>query len=235
MASFDHPPVIIGHRGAAGLMPENTLPSFAAAVRLGVDAVELDVHVCAGELVVIHDPTLERTTDGAGSVSGTDFAILRSLDAGGGAGIPTLAEVLEVLPVEVGLNVELKGEGTAPVLADWLPEAGRRQVVVSSFDHNALAAFQALRKDYPCAPLFARWKPQALEIARSFGGGYINLGRKLATTARLRAINDAGLRALVYTVNDLKEARRLVADGVWGLFTDLPDRINRESLSRQNA
>ena len=231
MGSFDQPPVIIGHRGAAGLEPENTLPSFAAAVRLGVDAVELDVHVCEDQLVMIHDATLEQSTNGRGPVNEMNLEGLRKLDAGGGARIPTLAEVLEVLPEEVGLNVELKGEGTAPVLADWLPPAGPRQVVISSFDHQALADFQSLRADFPCAPLFGRWKPQALDIARSFGGGYINLGRKLATTARLKAINEAGLRALIYTVNDLKEARRLVADGAWGLFTDLPDRINRESLS----
>ena len=96
-----------------------------------------------------------------------------------------------------------------------MPLSIRYLVVISSFDHKALAAFQALREDYACAPLFGRWKPQALDIAQSFGGGYINLGRKLATTARLQAVNEAGLRALVYTVNDLTEARRLVAAGTW--------------------
>ena len=69
MSGFAESPVIIGHRGAAGLEPENTLPSFRAAVALGVQAVELDVHVCDGELIVIHDPTLERTTNGSGEVS----------------------------------------------------------------------------------------------------------------------------------------------------------------------
>ena len=180
--------------------------------------------------MVIHDPTLERTTNGKGAVTQTPFAELRKLDAGSGAVVPTLAEVVEQLPVNVGLNVELKGEGTAVPLAGWLPAAGERQVLISSFDHEALAEFHLLRADYPCAPLFARWKPEALDIARSFGGGYINLGRKPATVGRLEAIREAGLRALIYTVNDLKEAKRLLAAGAWGLFTDYPDRINRETL-----
>ncbi len=231
MSGFAESPVIIGHRGAAGLEPENTLPSFRAAVALGVQAVELDVHVCDGELVVIHDPTLERTTNGSGEVSSTPLARLRALDAGAGAQIPTLAEVMEVLPEHLGLNIELKGDDTAPVLARWLPAPGTREVLISSFDHAALRAFCSLRDDYPSAPLFGRWKADAIETAVSFGGGFINLGRKLATGNRLQQISAAGLKALVYTVNDLAEARRLVDDGAWGLFTDYPDRINRQSLN----
>lgn len=231
MSGFSDQPVIIGHRGAAGLEPENTLPSFRTAVALGVQAVELDVHLCEDELVVIHDPTLERTTNGTGEVSRTSFAALRALDAGAGAQVPTLAEVIEVLPEQVGLNIELKGAGTGPVLAGWLPAPGERQILISSFTHDALAAFRSLRSDYPVAPLYSRWKADAVATAHAFGGGFINLGRKLATTSRLEEIRAAGLKALVYTVNDLNEAKRLVAAGAWGLFTDFPDRINRQSLS----
>lgn len=231
MSGFSDQPVIIGHRGAAGLEPENTLPSFRTAVALGVQAVELDVHLCEDELVVIHDPTLERTTNGTGEVSRTSFAALRALDAGDGAQVPTLAEVIEVLPEQVGLNIELKGAGTGPVLAGWLPAPGERQILISSFTHDALAAFRSLRSDYPVAPLYSRWKADAVATAHAFGGGFINLGRKLATTSRLEEIRAAGLKALVYTVNDLNEAKRLVAAGAWGLFTDFPDRINRQSLS----
>ena len=188
MSGFSDQPVIIGHRGAAGLEPENTLPSFRTAVALGVQAVELDVHLCEDELVVIHDPTLERTTNGTGEVSRTSFAALRALDAGAGAQVPTLAEVIEVLPEQVGLNIELKGAGTGPVLAGWLPAPGERQILISSFTHDALAAFRSLRSDYPVAPLYSRWKADAVATAHAFGGGFINLGRKLATTSRLDAM-----------------------------------------------
>lgn len=231
--SFDQPPVIIGHRGAAGLLPENTLPSFRRAVALGVQAVELDVHLCDGQLVVIHDPTLERTTNGSGEVAQTRFVALRALDAGDGARIPTLDEVLTVLPECVGLNIELKGAGTATAVAEWLPDPGPRQILISSFDHEALRTFRSLRDDYPLAPLFGRWKPNALKIAAEFNSGYINISTKLASANRLQAINAAGLRALIYTVNDLQEARRLLTEGAWGFFTDFPDRISRDSLNDQ--
>jgi len=223
--------VIIGHRGAAGLLPENTLPSFAKAVDLGVQAVELDVHRCEDQLVVIHDDTLERTTTGRGPVSGATLSVLRSLDAGGGAAIPTLAEVFDLLPPQIGINIELKGAGTAELLARWLPRGSARQVLLSSFEHSLLRTFRSLRDDYPLAPLFGRWQPDAVRIARAFGGGYINLGRKLVSAERMGDIAEAGLRALVYTVNDLEEARRFVRLGVWGVFTDYPDRITRSALS----
>lgn len=225
--------MIIGHRGAAGLEPENTLPSFARAVALGVQAVELDVHRCEDELVVIHDDTLERTTNGRGPVSGTPLHALRALDAGSGAAIPTLTEVFDLLPPQIGINIELKGSGTAELLARWLPRDCGRAVLLSSFEHGMLRTFSRLRDDYPLAPLFGRWQPDAIATATSFGGGYINLGRKLVEGGRMMAIADAGLRALVYTVNDVEEARRFFRLGVWGVFTDYPDRITRSALDQR--
>ena len=91
--SLSDPILVIGHRGAAGLVPENTLPSFRRACDCGVGAVELDVYAVEQELIVIHDDTLERTTNGTGPVMGRPIAELRRLDAGGGWPIPLLAEV----------------------------------------------------------------------------------------------------------------------------------------------
>lgn len=235
LTGFEEPPVIVGHRGAAGLAPENTLPSFSKAVQLGVQAVELDVHLCEGELVVIHDPTLERTTNGSGQVSQSTFRDLRALNAGNGAGVPTLGEVFDLLPVDVGINIELKGAGTGVAVAKWLGPPGLKSVLLSSFDHGALEAFREIRDDYPLAPLFGRWKKDALQIADSFGSGFINLSRKAATPTRLSKIREVGLKALVYTVNDLNEARLLIDAGAWGLFTDYPDRVNRLELSTSHG
>lgn len=228
---FASTPLIIGHRGAAGLVAENTLPGFLKAVELGVAAVELDVHVCEGELVVIHDDTLERTTNGTGSVAAIGLQALRALDAGDGARIPLLAEVFRALPGEIGINVELKGVGTAEALARWLPDAGERGVLVSSFDHSALERFRALRGDHPVAPLFDRWRRDAIGVALAFGSGYINLSRRLIDGPRMEAITEAGLKALVYTVNDPAEARRFLAMGVWGVFTDDPATVSRAALA----
>lgn len=223
--------MIIGHRGAAGLLPENTLPSFARAVALGVQAVELDVHRCEDTLVVIHDDTLDRTTNGRGSVATAPLSTLRALDAGGGAVVPTLAEVFELLPPEIGINIELKGAGTAELLADWLPDPGRRAVLLSSFEHGLLRTFRRQRTDYPVAPLFGRSNPRLIDIALEFGSGYVNLSRKLVTAALMQPLLEADLRVLVYTVNDLREARKLYRLGVWGLFTDYPDRISRARVT----
>lgn len=230
MGAFDHPPLIIGHRGAAGLVAENTLSSFLRAAETGVDAVELDVHLAEGELIVIHDDTLERTTSGRGALSDWSLADLRKVDAGNGEPIPLLHEVLEALPAEVGVNVELKGPGTGTPLAEVLPHDGGRDFLVSSFEHDRLRAFAAHRSDIPVAPLYGRWRGDPFRTCEVLGAGFLNIGRKLATPARLTAAKSKGLKVLVYTVNDVDEARRLFESGAWGVFTDYPDRVSRAAL-----
>ncbi|MYJ75784.1 MAG: glycerophosphodiester phosphodiesterase, partial [Gammaproteobacteria bacterium] len=140
--------LIIGHRGAAGLAPENTLAGFARAVELGVDGVELDVHLAGPEVVVIHDERVDRTTNGVGLVRDLTFAELRRLDAGDGQRVPTLKEVLDLVPEHMLVNIELKGVGTAePVAAivgDLALGAKRGRLpalLVSSFDHGELGRF----------------------------------------------------------------------------------------------
>lgn len=230
-------PCIIGHRGAAGLVPENTLPSFEAACHLGVDAVELDVYAVDGRLVVIHDDDLDRTTNGKGPVSAHSFTALRTLDAGNGAGIPTLDEVWQLLPADVGLNIELKGPGTAVPVAAWLRDhaAGmpQGQVMVSSFDHEELRAFQtASNQQTIVAPLFHRWRKDCVSVTRAFATDWININEKLLTAARMRLLTNEGLKISAYTVNSVRRAQALVRLGVHGLFTDRPDRVSRSALTR---
>ena len=226
---FERTPLIIGHRGAAGLVPENTLPSFVKAAALGVDVVELDIHRLGDELLVIHDDTLERTTNGSGPLDEMTVAEVRTLDAGNGASIPVLDEVFEILPSNVGINIELKGPDTAALAAETLSRHPEHEILVSSFDHDELRRFTE-HSDHIVAPLFHRWRDNPLQVAADFGGGYLNLSRKLITPSRMTAILGAGLRVLVYTVNDINEARRLFQAGVWGVFTDYPDRISRATL-----
>jgi len=223
--AFDAPLLLIGHRGAAGLEPENTLPSFTRAVALGVDAVELDVHVCDGRLCVIHDEELKRTTNGTGLVAEQSLAELRALDAGNGAQIPLLDEVFEVIPPAVGINVELKGPGTGRVLAELLPELPRRDVLVSSFNHGELDTFTAIAPSVPVAPLFSRWQGDPAAVAARLRSRFVNLSRKIVTADRCRALAAEGLSILVYTVNDPAEAKALFEMGVRGVFTDYPDRL----------
>ena len=112
--------LVIGHRGATGYEPENTLRSFEKALQLGCSWIELDVHVVDDQIVVIHDDDLSRTTNGFGLVSTSSFKYLRSLDAGKGEQVPTLQEVMELIGQRCRVNVELKGKGTARVLSTLL-------------------------------------------------------------------------------------------------------------------
>ena len=219
--------LIIGHRGAAGLKPENTLAGFRHAAALGVDAVELDVHLADGRLVVIHDARVERTTDGTGAVAALPFAALRALDAGAGERIPTLEEVLDALPPDIGVNVELKGAGTAEPAARLLGASGQstRPLLVSSFDTTELARFHALRPSIPCALLAERWRRGLRATAAALDAWSIHLADRCATPARIAAARRWGRQCLVYTVNDVQRARQLRDMGTRGVFTDFPDRL----------
>lgn len=229
--SFSDPVVVIGHRGAAGLVAENTLPSFRRAYACGVSAVELDVYYLGGSLIVIHDETVDRTTNGTGTVMGQTLASLRALDAGNGAVVPLLEEVVAELPEGVGLNVELKGPGTALPVARFLSGQRLPEVLVSSFDHAELRVFREADGLTRVAPLFQRWQPDGLATAQALQAWAVNLSRRVAEPPLLARIAERGLRAFVYTVNDLEEARRLVASGASGVFTDYPDRITRGALT----
>ncbi|MEQ8861554.1 MAG: glycerophosphodiester phosphodiesterase family protein [Pseudomonadales bacterium] len=231
MSFSDPSPVVIGHRGAAGLVAENTLPSFRRAYACGVNAVELDVYTVAGELVVFHDETLDRTTDGTGTLLGQSLDSLRRLDAGGGWPVPFLTEVVAELPTGVGLNVELKGPETAAPAAAFIARRPDVDWLVSSFDHRQLADFRRLDRRTRVAPLFNRWREDAWKVAAELDAWAVNLSRRAATTERLQRAGELGLRVFVYTINDLESARALIANGASGVFTDLPDRIAARTLT----
>ena len=218
--------LVIGHRGAAGLVAENTLASFARAVELGVDAVELDIHVVEGRLVVIHDDTVARTTNGHGPLAAHGLAGLRALDAGGGERIPFLKEVFEAVPLSVGVNVELKGPGTGTVFADQFPDDGH-EILVSSFDRGELRDFHARRPAVPCAPLHHRLGAAMVAEARELDAWSINVAEGLVDAPLMQRLGGAGFRVLAYTVNDPARAAALTELGVAGVFTDYPDRVRR--------
>jgi glycerophosphoryl diester phosphodiesterase len=234
--SFNDPVVVIGHRGAAGLQPENTLPSFRKAYACGVNAVELDVYLVDGELVVIHDDTVDRTTNGTGAVAQLTLDQLRRLDAGNGSRIPLLSEVVRELPAGVGINVELKGPDTAAPMATFLARHPGLDVLVSSFEHDQLRHFRRLAPAVRVAPLFQRWEISVWRIgvwriAEELNAWSVNLYRRTVTAARLDQARRYGLKTFIYTVNDVAEAQRLVAMGATGVFTDFPDRITSDVLA----
>ena len=154
---------VFGHRGAAGLAPENTLPGFQQAIQLGCRGIELDVHGVKDQqgqthLCVIHDAKVDRTTNARGSVADFTVEELAAMDAGSGYGVPLLTDVIALLdssPV-TWLNIELKGTDPATYTANLVRARPNQRVLVSSFDHKELAEFRKLAPTCLVAPLFHR-------------------------------------------------------------------------------
>lgn len=228
---------IIGHRGAAGLAPENTLQSFAAALQWHCPVIELDLYATTDQagltdLLVIHDRQLSRTTNGRGLVSDFTTDHLRTLDAGNGQAIPLLAEVVELLLKHrsetgetVALNIELKGPLTAEPVASILEQWRMLPVLVSSFDHDELRRFRSLDNTTAVAPLYDRYNEAWPQTAAELAASAVNLSARIATRQRVSKMRQAGYRVFVYTVNDIGQAERLRDMGVSGVFTDRPDKL----------
>lgn len=243
---------VIGHRGAAAAAPENTLPSFRHAVRVGADAVELDLHVCgSGELVVIHDPLVDRTTDARGAVADMSLGELRALDAGyrftpnrgrtfpfrgRGVTVPTLAEVLEEIG-KLPVVAEVKSATAGEALGDLLERhPAAKRILVGGFSPRAVEAARASAR-WTCA-YTDELRPYVLLGKVGLAGLAVPpvdaamvpprwRGVRVATPRFVRRAHRDGLGVFVWTVNDPGEARRLLAWGVDGLVTDAPARIRR--------
>ncbi len=224
--------LVIGHRGAAGHAPENTLLSVRKALALGVDAVEVDVYFVDGELVVIHDDTLERTTNGIGPVCDHSFDDLRALDAGDGEQIPTLREVFETVDRKAMVNIELKGPKTAgpsvALIEEFVRDAGwpRDSFLVSSFEQEELRrAREADARVRRGLLSSSRWSANTLETARELEAWSLNLALKPAGAEAVSEAHRQGLKVFVYTVNSAQQAIDLELMDVNGVFTDYPDII----------
>jgi len=233
-------PLILAHRGASAYAPENTLAAFELALAQGAHGVELDAKLSAdGEVVVIHDPSVDRTTGGKGRVSQMTLAALRELDAGSffsekfeGEKIPTLAEVFETIGNRALINVELTNYYSIPVdgLADKVCELVKRfsledGVWFSSFLPSNLKRTRSLLPDTPRGLLALHgWKGW---WARSFGfnfGDFQALHLNLLDTSpqQIARVHRLKRRAHVYGINTAEDMRRLLNWGVDGFITDEP-------------
>ncbi|MGI9258137.1 MAG: glycerophosphodiester phosphodiesterase [Gammaproteobacteria bacterium] len=221
----------IGHRGAAGHEPENTLRSVARAMHLGVDWIEVDVQVVDGELIVFHDDTLERTTNGSGVVAETSFSVLRELDAGCGEKIPTLSEVLDLVDARVGLNIELKGpdcvDKVTTTVSDYLElrPAWRDKILLSSFDETQTAELADRERNYKLGILFEQDGAAALARAKAFKAFSIHPSMKQVTPELVSDAHTAEIKVLVYTVNEPEGIAAMRALDVDGVFSDYPERV----------
>ena len=224
--------LIIGHRGACGLEVENTLKSFEQAIKLKVDMIELDVHVCkSGHLVVFHDETIDRLTGEHGYIAEFTLAQLRKLKIGKDGQIPTLEEVLKLVNKRCKVDIELKGEGTGKSTAlmvrrflkkGWLPE----HFVVTSFNFYELNDFHEALPHIPIGIIFDRLPIDYTLFAQQFGATSIFMNYTLLTPSLMERAQARGLTVFAWTVNKIMDAKKLIKLGVDGIATDLPNKFS---------
>lgn len=236
----------IAHRGASGRAPENTHAAFAAALALGAEAIELDVQLSAdGELFVIHDETLERTTDGAGPVGDRTAAELSGLDAGAwfapeyrGERLPRLADVIAQVRDRVTLNVEIKSARDLGVIEPKLAalvaaEHATQWVVFSSFHAEAVRGMRAMA---PWARLGVLCdedpRMHGFALAGEVGAELVIPGRRWVDARIVEEAHVRGYDVWVWTVNEPGEIRRLIAMGVDAIFSDYPERFPADRADR---
>ena len=223
----------IAHRGAMGHAPENTLASIQKALELGAKSIEIDVYSVNGDLLVIHDERLERTTNGKGKLWEHDFGYLRSLDAGQGERIPTLAEVCAEIDGKACLNIELKGHNVAtdvvhfintmtdPAISCWR----REQLLISSFDHHALQQVKKLDSSLAIAALGYSIPLHYARYGQELGAIAVNPSLELITQDYVDDAHARGLKVYVYTVNEPEDIQAMADLGVDGVFTNYPERV----------
>lgn len=231
------PAFIASHRGGGATAPENTLPAIRAAIAHGFDYVEVDLALTAdGHVVLMHDATVDRTTDGTGRVADLTLAQVRALDAGGwfapefvGTRVPTGDELLEVLEATRGRAIlDLKGIWTAAAATALVDDVrGRgleRRVAVASFDARTLAYVEARSSVVTRLSILKRLPADVVEAALQVRARGIVVDRR-ALAARPEIVDDlheAGLRVIVYTLNDDRQFDAVTELGVDGIVTDDP-------------
>ncbi len=219
------------HRGASAWAPENTMAAFAAAEVAEADGIELDIHLSRdGVPVVIHDETVNRTTDGTGRVRRMELRSLKKLDAGSWFSpafihepVPTLAEVLDWAGDRVRLNLEIKDEHCGLVIFDLLRGFPSVRVLISSFDHRLL---ERIRQEAPDVPLgflveSVFWR-RGLKRAVSCRAESFHPRQDLVSRAMIRACHRHGLKVYPWTVDDPLRLAGLCRLGVDGVFTNDP-------------
>lgn len=217
-----------GHRGAAGLFPENTLKAFQGAFDLGVDYIECDIHLSRdGKVVVIHDDTVDRTTNGTGAIADLPYDEMRKFDAGDGEPIPLLADLLDCLRGrDVALFCEIKAEDVMAPAVKMVREAGLYDLV--TFICFEMPWLWALHREYPgirLGPLFRFPHEEHVEEALKMQPCNVGLYYRRLNLLLAGMIHDAGAELSVWTPDDPESFPLLKALGVDAITTDRPDRL----------
>jgi glycerophosphoryl diester phosphodiesterase len=235
----------IAHRGASGHAPENTMAAFDKAVEMKADFFELDVQMSKdGHLVIMHDVTVDRTTDGTGRVGDLTLEELKKLDAGSwfgpefaGERIPTLGEVLDRYRGKIGILIEIKNPELYPGIEEKVAKALKKRnmhrpkngkVIVQSFGHESMKKFHRLLPSVPVGVLLSHADYQdgvSDEDLAAFSryADYVNPSQSLVDEDLVRRVHGLGMKITPYTIRTKEEAERMIALGVDGIVTDFPE------------
>jgi len=237
----------IAHRGASHYFPENTMAAFKGAIEMEADMLELDVLLSKdGKIMVIHDATLDRTTDGEGPVKEKTLKELKKLDAGNwfgskfrGEPIPTLREALTLAQNKIHVNIEIKTEavtdsiegGIEEIALNLVEELGmKNQVIFSSFDYRAIKHLRALDKEIAVAILYNGSETEngmPSELVKKFETDAFNCGYKQLSETWIKNIHKHNIPVLVYTVNTRSRMKKIIKKGVTGIFSNKPDVLKQ--------
>jgi len=214
----------IGHRGARAYEPENTLRSFKKAIELGVDAVELDVRKTKDDqLVVIHDPDVERTTDGTGLVSELTLKEIKGFSAKKGEKIPTLKEALDFLDKKVKIIIELKEVGVEEKVLEAVREKRlQKNIVIVSFIEDVLRKVRELDEEVETGLIYVKHR-NPVKAALELKASYLLPLYRFTHTANVKKAHESGLKVVVWTVNKPEEVAEYTKKGVDGIASDKPD------------
>lgn len=223
----------IGHRGAMGHEPENTLASIKKAIDLGADGFEIDVFKClSGEIVLFHDKHLDKLTNGEGLVENKSLTDLKKLSVLGTENkIPTLEEVLNIINKQVFLNIELKGKNTAKASLELVEKyinqkkISSQNILFSSFNWNELEKLRELNSDVKIALLTENDPLLAIETAKKLKAFAINPNYKDLNKKNIKIIHNNDFKIYTWTVNNKRDISKMKSLKVDGIITDFPDRF----------
>lgn len=240
-------PLLFGHRGSRGLSPENTIPSFRLGISYGMDGIELDIHLSKdGKLIVMHDDTVDRTTDGHGKISDLTYEQISRLDAGiklgaqwRGTSVPLLSEVFDEFRGNIMYKVELKHSSKVyPGIEKQLLEEIERysirdRVQIISFDFDSLKNVRELDRDIKLG-LIIFGKPEwFIDTARKLNAEWIQAFYGLIFPEDVKIVHDSGLKIGAWTPDDEEEIKRCYDMGVDDITSDLPNLLAKTVKSRQ--
>lgn len=225
----------IGHRGAAGHTPENTVKAIQAGIALGVDFIEIDVRRTAdGALVILHDETVNRTTNGKGRIDHMSLREAKQLTVGTDESIPTLEEAISACAGRTGLLLELKVTGVARQTVETVQEAGfATPVIYASFLHDELTQVQMFDPNAPRMALFATLPRHPVARILTLGTSHVGFRYDKASRRLIEDFHRVDRLVCVYTVDHPRDIRHVLSLGVDGVISNYPDRIRstqREGL-----